>query len=97
MLNAVPDNHSTRFGSLSDEIVREIVRRVLTELAGETAEHGSRRVLRRGRHLPRTVVTEAGPVVVRAPGVNDNRVEGLSAGLPGSRTASLVKRERAAV
>ncbi|MGQ4347355.1 hypothetical protein [Streptomyces sp. SAS_275] len=88
MLNAVPDDRSTRFGFLSDEIVRGIVRRVLagalrrdanpyiTELAGETAEHGSRRVLRRGRHLPRTVVTEAGPVVVRAPRVNDNRVDG---------------------
>ncbi|WP_369044375.1 hypothetical protein [Streptomyces sp. Midd1] len=29
MLNAVPDDRSTQFGFLSDEIVREIVRRVL--------------------------------------------------------------------
>lgn len=62
MLNAVPDDRSNQFGFLSDEIVRRVLAGALrrdanpyiTELAGETAEHGSRRVLRRGRHLPGT-------------------------------------------
>ncbi|SOE08287.1 Transposase (or an inactivated derivative) [Streptomyces sp. 1222.2] len=87
MLSVVTDNGSTQSGSLIDEIVREGARRMLAaaleaevnqyiaELAAETDEAGRRLVVRNGHHRPRTVVTAAGPVEVRAPWVNDRRVD----------------------
>ncbi len=87
VLSVVTDDGSTQSGSLIDEIVREGARRILAaaleaevdqyiaELAAETDDHGRRLVVRNGHHLPRTVVTAAGPVEVRAPRVNDRRVD----------------------
>ncbi|SDP72979.1 Transposase (or an inactivated derivative) [Streptomyces sp. cf386] len=74
-------------GSLIDEIVREGARRMLAaaleaegnqyraELAAETDDADRRLVVRNGHHRPRIVVTAAGPVEVRAPRVNDRRVD----------------------
>ncbi|MFF0105023.1 IS256 family transposase [Streptomyces hirsutus] len=87
MLSVVNDNGSTATGSLIDEIVREGARRMLAaaleaevdqyiaELAAERNEYGRRLVVRNGHHRPRTVTTAAGPVEVRAPRVNDRRVD----------------------
>lgn len=87
MLSVVTDEGSTQSGSLIDEIVREGARRMLAaaleaevnqyiaELTAETDERGHRLVVRNGHHRPRTVVTAAGPVEVRAPRVNDRRVD----------------------
>ncbi|MFE9976180.1 IS256 family transposase [Streptomyces hirsutus] len=87
MLSVVNDNGSTATGSLIDEIVREGARRMLAaaleaevdqyiaELAAERNECGRRLVVRNGHHRPRTVTTAAGPVEVRAPRVNDRRVD----------------------
>jgi hypothetical protein len=72
---------------LIEEIVREDARRMpaaaleaevnsyIAELAAETDEHGHRSVVRNGRHRPRTVVTAAGPVEVRAPRADDRRID----------------------
>jgi putative transposase len=74
-------------GSLIDEIVREGARRMLAAAleaevaayiaahAGELDEQGRRLVVRNGRAVPRQVLTAAGAVEVRAPRVNDKRVE----------------------
>lgn len=79
MLSVVTDDGSTQSGSLIDEIAREGARRMLAaaleaevnqyiaELAAETDEYGQRLVVRNGHHRPRTVVTAAGPVEVKAP------------------------------
>ncbi|MFK0287675.1 IS256 family transposase, partial [Streptomyces sp. NPDC090499] len=87
MLSVVTDDGSTQSGSLIDEIVREGARRMLAaaleaevnqyiaELAAETDDHGRRLVVRNGHRLPRTVVTAAGPVEVRAPRVDDRCVD----------------------
>jgi putative transposase len=87
VLSAVTEDGSTQSGSLIDEIVREGARRMLAaaleaevnqyiaELAAETDEHGRRMVVRNGHHRPRTVVTASGPVEVRAPRINDRRVD----------------------
>jgi transposase-like protein len=73
--------------SLIDEIVREGARRMLAEalqaevdayiarFAGERDERGHRLVVRNGSHQPREVLTSAGAVEVRAPRVNDKRVD----------------------
>ncbi|MER5665937.1 IS256 family transposase [Streptomyces mirabilis] len=86
MLSVVTDEGSTESGSLIDEIVREGARRMLAaaleaevnqyiaELAAETDGAGRRLVVRNGYHQPRTVVTAAGPVEVKAPRVNDRRI-----------------------
>jgi len=70
-----------------DEIVREGARRMLAaaleaEVAayidahvGERDERGRRLVVRNGHAVPRQVVTSAGAVEVRAPRVNDMRVD----------------------
>jgi transposase-like protein len=70
-----------------DEIVREGARRMLAaaleaEVAGYIAAHadqldenGRRLVVRNGYAVPRQVVTSAGAVPVRAPRVNDKRVD----------------------
>jgi len=73
-----------------DEIVREGARRMLAaaleaEVAAyidahvhERDEHGRRLVVRNGHAVPREVVTSAGAVEVRAPRVNDKRVDEVS-------------------
>jgi putative transposase len=73
--------------SLIDEIVREGARRMLAaaleaEVAAYVAAHvselderGRRLVVRNGHAEPRQVLTSAGAVAVRAPRVNDKRVD----------------------
>ena len=73
--------------SVIDEIVREGARRMLAEalqaevegcvarFADELDERGQRLVVRNGYHEPREVLTSAGAVGVRAPRVNDRRVD----------------------
>jgi transposase-like protein len=72
---------------LIDEIVREGARRMLAAAleaevaayiaahAGELDERGRRLVVRNGHAVPRQVLTSAGAVAVRAPRVNDKRVD----------------------
>ncbi|MBM7052846.1 IS256 family transposase [Streptomyces durocortorensis] len=88
MLSVVNENGTTQSGSLMDDIVREGARRMLAaaleaevnqyiaELAGERDEAGRRLVVRNGHHRERTVATAAGPIAVKAPRVNDKRVDG---------------------
>src|ERR1700678_4016067 len=73
--------------ALLDEIVRDGARQMLAaalwaEVAayidahvGEVDENGYRLVVRNGYHDQRTVLTAAGAVVVRAPRVNDKRMD----------------------
>ncbi|MFH9663524.1 IS256 family transposase [Streptomyces sp. NPDC017248] len=87
MLSVVNEDGSTPEGSLIDGIVREGARRMLAaaleaevdqyiaELTVERDERGRRLVVRNGHHRERTVTTAAGPVPVRAPRVNDRRVD----------------------
>ncbi|MFI2645772.1 transposase [Streptomyces sp. NPDC018610] len=87
MLSVVTDDGSTQPGSLIDEIVREGARRMLAaaleaevnqniaQLAAETDEYGGRLVVRNGHHKARTLVTAAGPVEVKAPRINNRRVD----------------------
>jgi putative transposase len=81
------NDDSTAGRSLLDEIVRDGARQMLAAaLAAEVAayvdqfsdqvdEHGRRLVVRNGRHHQRDVLTAAGAVSVRAPRVNDRRVD----------------------
>jgi transposase-like protein len=74
-------------GSLLDEIAREGARRMLAAalraeadayvdgLVDQLDEDGHRLVVRNGHHDPRTVTTAAGAVEVRAPRVNDKRID----------------------
>ena len=74
-------------GSLLDEVVRDGARRMLAAAlqaevaayidahAGEVDEDGRRLVVRNGHHGEREVTTAAGAVRVRAPRVNDKRVD----------------------
>jgi len=74
-------------GSLLDEIVRDGARQMLAAAlqaegaayveahCGERDEVGHRLVVRNGHHAEREVTTAAGAVAVRAPRVNDKRVE----------------------
>jgi transposase-like protein len=74
-------------GSLLDELVRDGARQMLAaalqaEVAayidahhGEVDEAGHRLVVRNGHHPPRQVTTAAGAVPVRAPRVNDKRID----------------------
>ncbi|MFG2275847.1 IS256 family transposase [Streptomyces chartreusis] len=88
MLTVVNEDGSTHNGSsLIDEIVREGARRMLAaaleaevnayiaELADQRDERGRRLVVRNGYHQPRKVTTAAGTVEVKAPRVNDKRVD----------------------
>jgi putative transposase len=87
VLTVVNDDGSTRDGSLVDEIVREGARRMLAaaleaevnsyvaELADQRDGDGRRPVVRNGYHQPRKVTTVAGSVEVKAPRVNDKRVD----------------------
>ncbi|WP_031511907.1 IS256 family transposase [Streptomyces sp. NRRL F-5123] len=90
MLTVVNEDGSTRDGSLIDEIVREGARRMpaaalqaevnsyIAELADERDSDGRRLVVRNGYHQPRKVTTVAGAVQVKAPRVNDKRVDEVS-------------------
>jgi transposase-like protein len=74
-------------GSLIDEIVRDGARRMLAAAleaevaayidahAGQLDGHGRRLVVRNGHAVPRQVLTSSGAVEVRAPRVNDKRVD----------------------
>ncbi|WP_437076281.1 IS256 family transposase [Streptomyces sp. enrichment culture] len=73
-----------------DEIVREGARRMLAaaleaevdsyvaELAHERNDMGRRLLVRNGYHQPRKVATAAGVIEVKAPRVNDKRVDGTT-------------------
>ncbi|MEU7583548.1 IS256 family transposase [Streptomyces sp. NPDC041068] len=87
MLTVVNEDSTTpSSGSLLDEIVREGARRMLAavleaevnayiaELADGRDDKGRRQVVRNGYHQPRQVTTAAGAVEVKAPRVNDKRV-----------------------
>ena len=81
------DNTTDADRSLLDEIVRDGARQMLAAaLQAEVAayidahahlvdEHGRRLVVRNGSAIERTVVTAAGAVAVKAPRVNDRRVD----------------------
>ncbi|MFI5775392.1 IS256 family transposase [Streptomyces sp. NPDC051658] len=88
MLSVVSDDGTAADGSsLIDEIVCEGERRMpaaalevevnayIAELADQRDEEGHRLVVRNGYHQPRTVTTAAGVVEVKAPRVNDRRVD----------------------
>ena len=88
MLSVVNDDGTTANGSsLIDEIVREGARRMLAaaleaevnayiaELADQRDEKGHRLVVRNDYHQPRKVTTAAGVVEVKAPRVNDKRID----------------------
>ncbi|WP_406016279.1 IS256 family transposase [Streptomyces sp. NBC_00984] len=88
MLSVVSDDGTAADGSsLIDEIVCEGERRMLAaalevevnayiaELVDQRSEEGYRLVVRNGYHQPRTVTTAAGVVEVKAPRVNDKRVD----------------------
>jgi transposase-like protein len=84
-------DHRTAGGPVSaaliDELVREGARRMLAEalkaevdayiaaFADERDQAGHRLVVRNGYHAPREILTAAGAVEVKAPRVNDKRVE----------------------
>jgi transposase-like protein len=88
MLTVLTDS-STReeLASTLDEICREGARRMLAAalelevdehlvaLAGEVDENGRRLVVRNGHARGRTITTAAGAVPIRAPRVNDKRVD----------------------
>lgn len=91
MLTVVNADGTTSGGlSLLDEIVREGARRMqaaaleaevnsyIAELADQRDESGRRLVVRNSYHQPRKVTTAAGSVEVRAPRVNDKRVDATS-------------------
>ncbi len=81
------DGAASGGGSLLDEIVRDGARRMLAAalqaevaayveaFADQVDEHGHRLVVRNGHHGSREVTTAAGAVPVRAPRVNDRRVD----------------------
>ncbi|MEU5307130.1 IS256 family transposase [Streptomyces noursei] len=88
MLTVVNEDGTTPSGSsLLDEVVREGARRMLAaaleaevnayiaELTDERDARGRRLVVRNGYHQPRQVTTAAGVVEVKAPRVNDKRVD----------------------
>jgi putative transposase len=81
------DEPNASGGSLLDEIVRDGARQMLAaalqaevaayveQFADQVDEHGRRLVVRNGYHAEREVTTAAGAVPVRAPRVNDKRVD----------------------
>ncbi|MFK0160907.1 IS256 family transposase [Streptomyces sp. NPDC090493] len=87
MLSVVNADDTMPNGSLIDEIVREGARRMLAaaleaevnayiaELADQQDGKGRRLVVRNGYHQPRKVTTAAGAIEVKAPRVNDKRVD----------------------
>ncbi|MET9683815.1 IS256 family transposase [Streptomyces coeruleorubidus] len=87
MLTVVNEDGTTPHGSLIDDIVREGARRMIaaaleaevnayiSELADQRDDSGRRLVVRNGFHQPRNVTTAAGAIEVKAPRVNDKRVD----------------------
>ncbi len=88
MLKVVADEAArTELGASLDEICREGARRMLAAaleaeadgyieaLTGEVDEDGRRLVVRNGHAIPRTVTTVAGGIEIRAPRVDDGRVD----------------------
>jgi transposase-like protein len=88
MLTVLTDSStSEELASTLDEICREGARRMLAAalelevdehlaaLAGEVDENGRRLVVRNGHARPRTITTAAGAVPIRAPRINDKRVD----------------------
>ncbi|WP_369166387.1 IS256 family transposase [Streptomyces sp. R28] len=87
MLSVVNADGTTGTGSLIDDIVREGARRMLAaaleaevnsyiaDLADQRDENGRRLVVRNGYHQPRSVTTVAGTVEVKAPRINDKRID----------------------
>ena len=81
---------NAELSSTLDELVAEGARRMLAaaleaevdayvgSLADECDEDGKRLVVRNGHAVPRSLVTGAGPIKVRAPRVNDRRVDEVS-------------------
>ena len=75
--------------SMLDEIVRDGARQMLAaalqaevaayveQFKDEFDEHGRRLVVRNGFHAEREVTTAAGAIPVRAPRVNDKRVDSV--------------------
>ncbi|WP_329089575.1 IS256 family transposase [Streptosporangium sp. NBC_01469] len=73
--------------SLIDQLVREGARKMLAAalqaevdayiaaFADERDEHGRRLVVRNGSHAPRAILTAAGAIEVKAPRVNDKRID----------------------
>jgi putative transposase len=100
MLRVVTDE-STRGEATStlDEICREGARRMLAaaleaeadayiaELVGELDERGRRLVTRNGHARPRTITTGSGPIEIRAPRVNDRRVDAETGEKQGFRSS----------
>ncbi|MFB6508061.1 IS256 family transposase [Streptomyces sp. NPDC002466] len=86
MLSVVNADGTTETGSLIDDIVREGARRMLAaaleaevnsyiaELTEQRDENGRRLVVRNGYHQPRKVTTAAGVIEVKAPRINDKRI-----------------------
>lgn len=89
MLTVVADDGARADAAAAglDEIVREGARRMLAAaleaevagtveaLAGELDEHGHRLVVRNGHAAPRTITTAAGAIEIRAPRVDDRRID----------------------
>ncbi len=87
MLSAVNAEGSAETGSLIDDIVREGARPMpaaaleaevnayIAGLADQCDEVSRRLVVRNGYHRERSVTTAAGPVEVKAPRVNDRRID----------------------
>lgn len=85
--NSAADDSSAGGRSLIDEIVREGAPRMLAaalqaevadyidRFSGEVDENGHRLVVRNGYHAERDVLTAAGAVNVKAPRVNDKRID----------------------
>ncbi len=83
----VDEPASAELSSGLDELVAEGARRMLaaaleaevdgyiSSLIHEVDEHGRRLVVRNGHAEPRSLVTGAGPIEVRAPRVDDRRVD----------------------
>jgi putative transposase len=81
------DGGTAGFRSLIDEIVRDGARKMLAaalqaevaayvkQFADQVDEDGRRLVVRNGYHQPRTVVTSADAVEVKAPRMNDKRTD----------------------
>ncbi len=91
MLRVVADEQSSaELGSSLDEIVAEGARRMLaaaleaevdayvSAFAADVDEAGRRLVVRNGHAGERSIATGAGPIGVRAPRVNDRRVDEVS-------------------
>ncbi|WP_345581610.1 transposase, partial [Nonomuraea rosea] len=81
------DDRSPAGSSLIDQIVREGARKMLAAalqaevdayiaaFADERDEAGRRLVVRNGSHTPREILTAAGAIDVKAPRVNDKRID----------------------